>query len=154
MKDAAGNYLFNFRGREYRVIRMNVFQQREFFGKMKSALNESQEIEWYSDGCNAAQDWLFPLIQHRDTGGDWRRLTADYLPLYLESISSDDSGSGAVLPLMNSIFAIVSGGLFENFTRTGAVSNHTTSNPLPVDASMQQSSQNNLSTILSKSHLT
>ena len=113
MQDAAGNYLFEVGGRNYRIQKMNVFQQREFLGVIKPALDQYGSPDLFSTASNAAQDWLFPRIYHED-GAGWKPLALDYLPLYLQKQTNKP------LPLMNHIYITAVTVLFENFTGSGA----------------------------------
>lgn len=112
MQDAAGNYLFDLAGVNYRIQKMNVFQQRDFLSVIKPALDQSGSPDLFSPASNQAQDWLFPRIYHED-GANWKPLALDYLPMYLQKQSNKP------LPLMNQIYITAVTVLFENFTVTG-----------------------------------
>ena len=123
--DAAGNYLFEVGGSQYRVMKMDVFKQRDFIGVMKKTFisdeNGDAQIELYSQSANDAQDYLFPLISVKDGADSWVALMPTALSNHLETLS------GNPLNAMNEIFSAVVGDLIENFTGTGEESRLQTS---------------------------
>ena len=120
MVDQAGNYIFELDGEKYRVMKMNVFQQREYLGVIKDAFfvdfDGNSTLNFYSVACNNAQDWLLPRIYHNISGA-YKALNSEYMDEYLAYIEKEKG----VKPIttINSIFVKGVDALLENFTGSG-----------------------------------
>lgn len=151
--DAAGNYVFELGQETYRVQKMDVFKQREMIGLVQEAMvtdidpdtgKSYTEIKFFSLGCNALQDWLFPRISRRHPDGKWSNLAHDKLDTYLESLG------GSKVENMNAIFTHVMHGLMENFTGTGHTVSLINSNHPSEDHQRTDNIQGPLSQILKR----
>jgi len=111
--DAAGNYIFNAGNKEYRVLRMNIFKQREFITVIQDIFDEDGELILYSEATNLAQDWIIPHIQYRKDEGGWDTLKMESLSFFLDRLDRKPLDS------LNDIFISCVGELLVNFTGTG-----------------------------------
>lgn len=146
--DAAGNYLFEVAGQQYRVMKMDVFKQREFIGVMRKTFvaddNGDVSMQLYSEDANAAQDYLFPFISVKDGVDSWSFLTPNGLTKHLDTLSSNP------LNAMNEIFSVVASELIENFTGTAEESRPRNSNQEPESDSRKTDTPGLLAQTLNK----
>lgn len=109
MRDAAGNYIFEYQNNKYTIMKMGWREQRDFIGIFRNVTDENDEIQPFTEEFNKAQDWLLPKIAHV-TSGALQYLKDDYLESHLETftISPVESSIGiflsAVKELMTSFF--------------------------------------------------
>jgi hypothetical protein len=159
--DLAGNYLFSMDDEvdlsEYRVIKMDIFAQREFLGIIRGAfidVNEkgvdgqggfkyemTSQLDLYSSQCNDAQDYLFDRVSVKTGDNKWLQLSRANLIRHLDSID----GRTPIVS-MNSIFTVAVGELLGNFTGTGVALNLNNS----IHQRVVKSNVVNLATQLSK----
>lgn len=139
--DIAGNYLFSVEHLNFRVMKMNVFKQRDFLTTLKPCLNEFGQPDMYSAAYNDAQDRIIPLVYHEDAANSWKQLSLDYLDIYLNKHAADVNQTP--MGLMNAIFLSAVNELLENFTSTAADLASANSN-LPRDDDTKTSNSANL----------
>lgn len=139
MKDQAGNYIFEYRGNTYKIMRMGWREQREFIGVLRGALNADSELEPFTEDFNKAQDWLLSKIAVSD-GTSLQYLKDEFLDIHLESFNIPP------VQAVNAIFQTAAGILASNFIQSGSQQNNSTQEP--VGSSKSQNSQSKLSKTL------
>lgn len=115
--DIAGNYIFDIEGEEYRIMKMNIFQQREFLGVIKHSFNVvedgSARLDLYSVESDKAQDWVLPRISHK-SGDKYTALSGVNLEVHLDEMAKAHNTKPLIY--MNSVFIKGVNELLENFT--------------------------------------
>lgn len=104
--DAAGNYLFSVDGRDYRVQKMDYFEQTRIINLMSTAEDP------FSDAFINAQREIFPLIRHKVSESEYKPLDAGYLMIHLNSIGDKTYDVGI------NLFMKITEELIGNFTGT------------------------------------
>lgn len=139
-----GDYHFFVMTQEYKVRKMNYFQQVDFIQAI-SSLNEGA----LSKELVEAQKQIFPLIWAKN-GDAWVQLAGDRLDIHLATFCSEFNAKPFDAGL--SIFMTCVGWLSENFTSTVEVSKTPDNlNPPQADESGKVNLETPLATILARS---
>ena len=123
--DAAGNYLFEVEGQQYRVMKMDYFQQCYLTGLIEK-LDDP-----FSVAGIAAQKDIFMHIQWKDGADSWVFLDEFNLTKMMSKTKGGSLRNGMKL------LEVITAGLSEAFTDTGAENPQQNSSPQPEEKSMQ-----------------